>query len=169
MTREKHFRGASWHMTIEEVKASETANLREETESGLLYSDVIVGCDCLVIFSFTEQGLQGAGYIIDNDDIVADVVAYEKLKELLKKKYGDPKQDRMEQQYPEKQLQLETYGEWAKAIASGQVKLICSWENENTSIVILCTEDTERYNTNVYAHYWDIHAETDFSGDANKV
>lgn len=157
MASDRQFRNVSWGMTKNEVKSAErNATFVGDDEASLFYEGTIVGCDAFIYYKFVNDKLDGGGYLIDNEHDVSDVTAYEKLQELMEKKYGEPESKGLEQKYPSKKLRIDTYGDLANAIASGMAKLKCVWRTDESIIILVCDEDTEKHNVTVHAIYKDI-------------
>lgn len=153
MAREKHFRNAMWGMSKSEVKDSEAASFVSEDDESLFYTGKLVGCDALIYYRFVNDELDGGAYFIDNETDVKDIQTYEKLQELMEKKYGESDEKGIDQKYPGKKMALETYGELANAVASGMASLKCIWRTDDSVIVLGCTEDPEKQNARVHVLY----------------
>lgn len=156
MANKKNFRNTTWGMSKSEVRDAESATLCYEDTNVLIYEGKLVGCDASIHYRFNDDELEIGAYLIDNELDVDDITAYEKLQELMEKKYGEPDKSGLTQKYPEKKMSLETYGDYVKAIASGLAELNCIWMNEDSSIFLTCTEDTEKHNVQVHMIYRDI-------------
>lgn len=86
------FRKTSWGMSMEQVKEIEGNEILEAYEDGFAYKNKVGGLDCKVIYQFVENKLYIAGYLFTelhtNYDLWID--DYQKIKDLLIKKYGKP-------------------------------------------------------------------------------
>jgi hypothetical protein len=144
-------------MTRAQVKASESATLRNEDKGNfIMYSDIIIENHCFIGYTFKNDRLISGLYFIDNDQDYEDLQAYERMKDLLIKKYGKPDYDGQEQRNPEERLALDTYGKMAAAIANGDVTLKCVWEYYGTRIILLCVEDEKKVNALLKVLYFDL-------------
>lgn len=85
------FRTITWGMNEAQVKETERSEI-SEIENGFAYKGKVVGLDCKIIYQFVENKLYVAGYIFTelhtNYNLWID--DYQKIKELLIKKYGKP-------------------------------------------------------------------------------
>ena len=89
---ETNFRKSSWRMSKDEVRATEASPPAYESETALGYRGELMGSECMVYFEFDSVGLARAAYMIDNPDDARDIEDYNRLKSLLTKKYGEPKE-----------------------------------------------------------------------------
>lgn len=152
---DNNFRNTSWGMTLRKVRSMETsAKLVAENDDSLFYLGEIAGYAAHVSYNFTNDRLRTAAYIIDNYNDVNDLEAYDKLEELLTKKYGEPLSSGITQKHPEKKL--DTCGKIAEEIASGLASLRSFWKTSTTVIILSCIKDDEKHNTKVYAIYSDV-------------
>ena len=86
------FRKTNWGMNETQVKEIEGNEILETYEDGFAYKNKVGGLDCKVIYQFVENKLYIAGYLFTelhtNYDLWID--DYQKIKDLLIKKYGKP-------------------------------------------------------------------------------
>jgi hypothetical protein len=122
MGAEPHFRRASWGMTKQQVRGLEGAPLLSEQPTQLIYRGTLVGRDCIIYYDFRDGRLATGAYLIDGHNDVEDVAAYEELVKLLTAKYGEPDSSGLEWNQLARRVRLETYGEMAKAIATGRCR-----------------------------------------------
>lgn len=132
------FRKTRWGMTKAQVKRREKAKSIESGDENLLYyKGNIIGLDCRIFYFFDEGKLIRAGYHItdstvlhpDLNDYVAD---YNRLKEILKKKYGKPIEDTL-------MWLMDSYKDKYKnnlglAVSLGYLNYFTTWETFNKTI-----------------------------------
>jgi hypothetical protein len=86
------FRKTNWGINKEQVKVTEKAKIAEIYEDGFAYKDTVADLDCNIVYQFIKDKLYIAGYIFTglhtNYDLWID--DYQKVKEILIKKYGKP-------------------------------------------------------------------------------
>ncbi len=86
------FRKTNWGMNETQVKKIEDREILEIYEDGFAYKDTINELDCKIIYQFLENKLYITGYLFTelhtNYDFWID--DYQKIKEILIKKYGKP-------------------------------------------------------------------------------
>ena len=148
------FRKTRWGMGREEVAASEGGPSPYDEGDTMAYESTILGYSCTIFYSFANNSLVSASYYIDHPNDVADVGAYLELSDMLKKKYGEPELD-AQWKDPWRARQLDTFGEIAKAVSTGELRLSARWSTPQTLIWLTLTEDRERYNAIVMANYTD--------------
>ena len=129
------FRNTSWGMNKEFVKASEKIELQYEEENVLVYKDELGSFDVNVVYIFSKDKLVRTKYMVlskhtNETDYISD---YNTLKEILIKKYGDPKED---EQIWKNDLYKSNSSEWGMAIAVGQLFYYCQWSNKDTSLIL---------------------------------
>jgi hypothetical protein len=156
MKVESQFRKVSWGMSKADVRAREQGIPVNEDNDALYYEGSLVGSPCLVAYHFERGHLVSGSYVIDNADDVSDVTDFEQLKEMLTKKYGSPNYDQADWKEPYRSIGVRTYGDYAKAVARGDVILRAGWETRDTRIWLVCTEDKALYNAIVYVFYTSL-------------
>lgn len=139
------FRSTEWEMDKETVKNLEKTTLIDEVEEGLIYKSEIAGLDCQIAYFFTKNQLYQAGYVItekhsNDNECIND---FEKLKDLLAKKYGEPVIDRTVWKNP---LFKDEKSSWGMAISIGHLIYLCRWNVENTEINLSLTGDNYSIN-----------------------
>lgn len=155
MTSEFHFRRTQWGMTKAQVMSSESARPELVSEDGLAYAGSIAGFSCGFFFRFTDDRLSQAYYMIDHESDAADVDAFFKLGELLDGKYGEG-MTAHKWKRPQRRCDLHTYGEIAKAVATGDLELCRIWRTEDTEVALGLTEHKDEFSAYVIIKYWDL-------------
>ena len=148
------FRKTIWGMTKDEVKSTENNEIIDEdlgsTEEVIVYKDQISSFDCFVGYIFVENKLASAGYYINEEhsNKNAYIDDYEKLKDLLSKKYGNPIRDDV---IWRDDLYKEDKVDWGLAISIGDLTYQASWETPTTEIELLLSGDN--YNIELVIKY----------------
>jgi hypothetical protein len=126
------FRGFPWGVDVDTVKAGETAELKKELPTALLYVGTVAGTEMMISFDFAETGLaEGSMSTIHFQPSVKQLEMYHLMGALLSKKYGEPAEnttiwhDHTLKHRPDK-LEL--------ALALGHVEFSCRWNLEDTVI-----------------------------------
>ena len=130
------FRNNSWGENIASVKTKEKMELVQEESGVLAYYGRIAGLDMLVGYLFTDNKLTTGKYIVSEDhsnknDYIND---YNKLKELLSQKYGEPKKD---EKYWKNGLYRDEYSDWGFAVSLGHLIYYSTFENEKSEITLM--------------------------------
>jgi len=137
------FRKVPWGLSKEDVKKIENKEVAYENDKALWYSTSLAGLKCSAIYVFAADKFIRGRYYIDeshsnNNDYIDD---YDKLKQLLKEKYGEPLEDK---QIWKDDLYKNDYSEWGIAVASGKMFYYATWENEDSKIEIQLWGDNFR-------------------------
>lgn len=136
-TETKDFRKTTWGMTMEEVKAVETATpYGDESDDVLMFLGEISELECVIVYFFTNNLLTGGRYYFtekhsNDNDYLSD---YETMKELLSKKYGKPSTD---DEYWKDDLYKDDYSSWGFAVSYGHYVRYAGWESDKTDIEIV--------------------------------
>lgn len=138
LAKEKDFRKATWGMSKQEVIKSEGKKPKQTADNVIVYNDNIAGLSCYAGYIFTENKLTRGSYIFtvkhsNNNDYIAD---YENIKNLLKKKYGEPEADSI---VWKNDLFRSEHQQWGTAISIGHLVYYSTWETENTSVELSLT------------------------------
>ncbi|WP_417550140.1 hypothetical protein [Methylophaga sp.] len=150
------FRGSSWGEDIESVKAKETAQLINQYPTQLVYKAQIAGIDMAAAYIFSDSKLVSAMYISDQKYLNKNkhIGDYEKLKELLTTKYGEPLIDDIKwlanlfRDDPQNHGlaisvgQLIYYSEWKSG--NTQITNMLGGENQSISLAIIYTDLTTK-------------------------
>jgi hypothetical protein len=143
------FRKTTWGMTQKQVLASETAELStQEKDRSLIYKGSINDLDCKIIYVFAYDTLIKARYSIieehtNKNEYITD---YEKLKELLNKKYGDPAKERTTWL---SNIYKDNSRDWGLAISLGQLVYFTEWDTESTQIWLMLHGDNHEIQFSV--------------------
>jgi hypothetical protein len=124
-----------------------------ESPDQLMYEGTLVSCPCTIFYDFIDDQLVSGAYLIDHVNDVMDIAAYEELVTLLTAKYGPPIDTGVT---PNRQLRgpwPQTYGDFAKSVATGDVDIRSRWQLPETTITIVCTGDRDAYNAKVWVFY----------------
>lgn len=135
VAEEYDFRNINWGMSIEEVKNNEELELVYETENSLMYETMLNSNDFYLVYFFDDSKLTQGVYSLKETfyNNLKYVRCYEKLKENLTEKYGEPIKD--------EELWLDDYykGNYSKygdAVLIGDLFYTTVWENEGTQILL---------------------------------
>ena len=135
-------RGTQWGMSLDEVREIEEAKLIQEKPDRLIYDTKIADMDAFVIYTFHQDKLKDAGYIFHQDHSNKNVYIddYDKTKNLLTKKYGNP--DSAEVVW-HNDLYADDPDQYGFAVSIGHLELISIWENDEQ--VIYCSLRGDNY------------------------
>ena len=129
------FRNTKWGMSKEEVKNIEKADFFDEDDEYNLiaYQGEINNMECLIVYSFLENELIQAGYIIkefhmDDNQYILD---YESLKNLLTELHGEPVIDK---ESWSNDLFKDDPDNWGNAIRLGHLEYFTGWETDTSRI-----------------------------------
>lgn len=133
------FRNSDWGMTKEEVRLAEGDV--EWNDNGDGYVDVVGMMNCIVGFGFDSSGVLQTGVLDFSNDHTNDylyISDFETLSSALKEKYGYI--------FDEKEVWLDDLfkndkSQWGLAVASGQLMMMSTWENDRTTIQLILTGD----------------------------
>jgi hypothetical protein len=152
-----NFRRCVWGMSATQVRAAEEASFVTQFENGtLLFRGTLIGSDCLIYYDFDASGrLIGGSYQFDSANDVADVADFFELQEMLTQKYGEADNKEFDWEIPHRQRHLESFGDLAKAVATGEVKVESAWRRPDVWVRLVLVEDKERYNAILYLFYYD--------------
>jgi hypothetical protein len=120
------FRGLSWGVSKETVRASRGAAPTAETATALQYSSTLNNEPIDELFIFHEDRLargkciNTAGYVNDNTYLSS----FSALKDLLIEKYGTPERD---QEFWSNDLFRDDVDSWGTALASGHLARFVRW------------------------------------------
>lgn len=91
--QEPDFRSCFWGMQKEEVRKVEKEFLKDENQGRLIYSTSLLNIDCYLFYRFTRDNkLYESGYLFVEEyvDPRSYIIDYQKVKNLIEKKYGKP-------------------------------------------------------------------------------
>jgi hypothetical protein len=134
------FRGFSWGKPIEFIKNNEKAKLLHETPDALMYGGELDGLSVYIIYKFTDKKFSEGSYINNgshtNKNFFID--DYKKLKQLLTKKYGKPKEDEI---IWGNTIFKDDEKNWGRGVSYGYLTYVASWQSENTNIITSLSGD----------------------------
>ena len=126
-------------MTKDEVRATESAKPAYESDNALGYNGELSGTPCMIYYEFDAGGLERAAYLIDQSDDEKDIEAYNRLKTLLTKKYGEPEEEGMVLTHNVYRLpKVEPNIDLEKALSEDAVRLKTWWRTDDTNIALAC-------------------------------
>ena len=107
--------------------------------NALGYNGELSGTPCMIYYEFDGGGLARAAYMIDQPDDEKDIEAYNRLKVLLTKKYGEPEEEGMVltrnvYRLPKVQPNIDL----EKALSEDAVRLKTWWRTGDTSVALAC-------------------------------
>ncbi|MDO9554981.1 MAG: hypothetical protein Q7J40_00155 [Atribacterota bacterium] len=120
------FRKANWRMSKEEVKATEDKRPDLEDDTELVYKVKIGEDNFLCVYSFIEDKFYRSTYLFDETHTNKNLYIndYERLKEILTKKYGKPTIDKIEWR---NDLFKNDKQDWGTAISIGHLEYRTLW------------------------------------------
>lgn len=128
------FRSSLWGDSKADVKKSETSQFSDENDDSVVYKTNLAGVDVAVLYQFMDDKLIQAAYIsteshFNKNDFIDD---YNKLKQLLIKKYGDPIGDNIQWK---DDLYKDRKSGWGTAISIGHLVYGSKWSIGNTKVM----------------------------------
>ena len=161
--RETIVRNVCWGDTKEIVRSVETDTFIVEIDNRLLYETSVAGIDSDLVYYFTDDyGLYEVGYMIQKDRSYAAVCIsdYEKLKETLSIKYGEPIADFI--------APLNSFYEYSnsdvESLQYGYAAYKTEWKIGNTKIVMGMLLQDFKINTIILISDTTYTPPTDTSG-----
>jgi hypothetical protein len=134
------FRQTNWGMSKEQVKATEDKEPDFEESNLLGYAVKIDGDDYRCVYSFLKNKLYNSGYgsteTHTNENLYID--DYNKLKDILIKKYGEPKTDKV---VWKDDLYKDDKSQWGFAVSLGDLVYGAGWETPTTTITLMLYGD----------------------------
>jgi hypothetical protein len=152
MQATRSLRKVSWGMSPAQVRMTEEGTPAIADGDSLAYSVTLFGYSATLLYTFARGRLVRGAYIIDHPNDVEDVSAHETIQAQLVSKYGEPRRQ-AEWRDPRRPRWPETYGEMAKAIATGELKLFDHWQSDDSLITLMFTEQSDAYNAMVLLDY----------------
>ena len=143
------FRKTSWGMTREQVLASETEEfIARDKDRELTYKGSVNDLDCRIIYVFAYDTLVKARYSISEEHANKNeyITDYEKLKEILNKKYGNPVKDRTTWL---SNIYKDNVKDWGLAVSLGQLVYFTEWDTESTQIWLMLQGDNHEIKFSV--------------------
>ena len=141
LAAKKHFRNATWGMSLADVKASENFQLAIPaggilTPNSVVYDGWVMGQPVLITYVFAHDRLVRGKYLLKLDDTFYDmhIDAYDEFKDDLEKKYGPPDQDKI---LWDKDHDLgEFSSRFGEAVSLGILKYFAQWNTRATTITM---------------------------------
>ncbi|MBA7586386.1 hypothetical protein ES708_28384 [subsurface metagenome] len=134
------FRKTNWGMSKEEVKATEDKKPGSEIDNTIAYRVKIDGDEYICGYTFLEDKLYNAGYVFtgkhSNRNLYID--DYKRLKEILIKKYGKPKDEIV---FWSDDLFKNDRSQWGLAVSIGDLSYGAGWETPTTKIELMLWGD----------------------------
>jgi hypothetical protein len=129
------FRKISWGMTKEQVKGTEEIQVIEDSPDILTYQTIILEFQTLLVYIFIQDHLVRSKYVISENHSSDNtyLLDFGKLKDMLIKKYGRPKEDRKVWQ---DELFKDKPDEWGSAVGRGDLALYSLWTLGDTDIFL---------------------------------
>lgn len=143
-----NFRKTNWGMSKEQVKAIENKKSDGENDNILYYKVEISKDNFACFYYFLEDKLYQAAYVFDGkhtnkNDYIDD---FKKFKEILIKKYGKPKTDKV---IWKNDLFKDEKQNWGTAISVGHLVYTASWKTTTTEIILLLFGDNYEINLGI--------------------
>lgn len=145
---EYNFRKTRWGMSQEQIMDSEESDNYLRNQKSLLYTVQVLEKAMLAEYYFVENKLVRAGYTLAESHIVDTkyVGDYGEIKEVLNRKYGDPKEDRVvwKNDYFKSNPQ-----QWGTAVSVGHLSFFSVWETDSTIIAASLTGGDFKFSCKV--------------------
>jgi hypothetical protein len=148
------FRSFTWGSSLNQVIKNEKGKfIKQDKDDFLLYEDQLAGSDCEVIYQFNDNDKLVSGTyiftkIFPNPQLY--IQTYNKFKDLLKSKYGNPKLSKEEWSANNTPTDNENYGQ---AVADGDLSLYSIWTSDRSIIKI--TLNNTNHGPSLQIHYTD--------------
>lgn len=142
-------------MTPTEVRATETGIfVTALDENCLAFQAELVGFPCSIHYEFTPHGELCCGtYFFDSPDDRLDAVTFNRLHELLNRKYGEG--DFQEHWKSYRRVSIETIGDLGQAVAAGLLNVSVRWSTPEADILLALGDDEKAYEAHVILSYSD--------------
>ena len=108
---EPDFRRGYWGDSRRVIEERERKSDKLGLDDIYSFSTTVAGLSCIAGYRFTNDKLTSAKYLFENTSVYSCINDYEKLFSLLTKKYGDPVENKEENQASERQKDIYTEGE----------------------------------------------------------
>lgn len=135
---QKQIRNANWGWSRDSVKKSENLKLISGNKDRLLYFGSLANDKYSIAYKFTKNKLTEVTYAYMEKHINLNnyISAYDKIQDILTKKYGEPLKD---ETIWKDDLYKNNPNNFGLACSAGHVSFISTWENSDTHIMLLCT------------------------------
>lgn len=145
------FRQTKWGFTKEQVKNIEGNEPYIDIENTLAYKKSVANLDCLIGYMFINDKLVRAKYLFEiehsnKNDYISD---YNKIKQILKEKYGVQKESNDMQWNND--LYKDSFQDYGFAISLGHLRYLSSWDTNTTKIMLALYG--ENYKVNLISDY----------------
>jgi hypothetical protein len=142
------FRKVRWGMDRKEVLASEEASPVRNDESGIQYTVQFLGYDCVVAYSFVNDALTRATFLIrqPHADPALYYKDYEELKKYLSPIYGVAVSDRCDWK---NEMYRQDRSKWGFAVSLGFLSCTSRWRNTRTEIALAISGGNHQITTNL--------------------
>lgn len=144
------FRGVDWGMSRAEVRKNEKSDPDADEDLGLLYTTSVNGLDANLLYMLIEDKLIKANYNIteSHSNKYLYITDYNKLKELLTTKYGEPTEDKV---FWFDDLYKDDPSDWGLAVSIGHLTQIATFETEEADIGVILKGDN--YSVDLVIEY----------------
>jgi hypothetical protein len=135
---QKQIRNANWGWSKDSVKKYESLKLISESKDNLMYSGTLDSKKFVIQYRFTKNKLTQVYYIYDETHVNKNnyITSYNGLKGILTRKYNEAITDQI---FWKNDLYKDTEDDWGLACSAGHVTFKASWENSETSVILVCT------------------------------
>lgn len=143
ISRAQDFRGFTWGNSLNNVQAVEkSAFVAKVSNDELVYTDMLGGSDCKVIYMFNDNDKLASGMYVFTKKYTNPqlyIQDYNKFKALLTEKYGKPASESETWRDNRPVSEKQNYGQ---AVADGKLSLSTAWNTGRTYIkIVLVTND----------------------------
>lgn len=127
------FRGFPWGTSLTDIKSSEDSSLQDENDNALCYRGEVAGIECDIFYSFTDNQLTSAFYLI-TESASRHADYFFELKDLMDEVYGVVDTDYRWESETDHKVYKPNYN---LAIATGRLTLIANWQTDTTDINLI--------------------------------
>lgn len=134
---EPDFRNASWGMTQEQVKETESSPPTEELPNVITYVSEFEGMPAVIGYLFDDGKLTRAGYVMTEsyDEPGMYVNDFNKLRDLHTTKYGTPAYDTLNWKEGA-ESDINTY-DYPKAACDGELQYMAGWDTRGSLVKLM--------------------------------
>jgi hypothetical protein len=143
------FRSSHWGDTTDEVKGNEHSNITCDSKNLLVYEVDIAGFSANLSFHFVDNQLALGIYRLTQPhaDLNAHLDDFQRLSELLQKKYGQPTSSK---EFWFNDLYKDDYSQRGMAVSMGHHAIYTDWKLKETEITIVINGDNLSINPAVF-------------------
>ena len=144
------FRRASWGMSLEEVKKTETGKFLHVLENNLAFRDTMLGCSFFIVYAFEQDRLYMGGMVYE--EIYSGIKGYEenfaRLKDHLSGIHGKPRMDEVFRSGGKLRKFREASGD---AAAASDPVMVCHWlsTDKRTQCTLILDNSKELKNLQI--------------------